>query len=169
VVPTKLELLFYRLAERAETSAAARRVLVAMAQGFFRLIVLEKRRGGSRLLRFGTKAAKRWGRWRGPVMRDALGVDANDMGDMARIQDWEDRVFGVTGHWPEKQKSTATKCETECPFAEVAKGAPEICTDLVHALETETFRAINPSYRLVPLERLLSKGERACEFRHEIG
>jgi predicted ArsR family transcriptional regulator len=102
------------------------------------------------------------------VLREKLALDTNDMADMGRLQDWEDRVFGVTGHWTDRGKKRATKCETDCPFAHVATEAPEICTDIVHALETATFQELNPRYRLVPLERLLSKGYSHCEFRHEI-
>ena len=74
----------------------------------------------------------------------------------------------MTGHWTERAEKTATKHETQCPFADAARGAPEICEQVIHALETATFRELNASYRLVPLQRLLSKGDASCEFRHEI-
>lgn len=166
--PSRLERALYALAFRAETDRRAREALRVLVVGFLRLVVLERRRGGARLLGVARQAAVRFARWRAPVLREKLGLDPHDMGDLGRLQDWEDRVFGVTGHWTLRTRERATKCETACPFAEVAKGAPEICTDVVHALEEETFRALNPGYRLVPLERLLSKGHDACEFRHEI-
>jgi hypothetical protein len=159
----------FALADRAETDARARRVLVAMVDAFFRAIALEKRLGGRRLLRIGRAAAVRWGRWRAPRLRERLGVDVTNMGDMGRIQDWEDRVFGVTGHWTARSPSRAVKCETGCPFAKTASSAPEICTEIVHALEEATFRELHPGYRLVPLGRLLSKGDAACEFVHVVG
>lgn len=156
----------YRFADRAEHDARARRTLVAATNALFRAIALERRLGGRRLLEQARKAAVRWGRWRANELRQRLGVDAADMGDMARIQDWEDRVFGVTGHWAERGPRRAVKCETACPFARVASSAPEICTEVVHALEEATFRELNPGYRLLPLGRLLSKGAPACEFVH---
>jgi len=156
----------YGLAERAETDARARRVLVAAVNLFFRAIVLERRRGGRRLLDFARAASVRWGRWRAPRLRERLALDARNMADMGRLQDWEDRVFGVTGHWKERGPRRAVKCETACPFARVASSAPEICTEVVHALEEGTFRELHPGYRLMPLERLLSRGARECEFVH---
>ena len=166
--PIFVERAFYALAFRAEHDEGARRVIIGLTRAFFRAVVFEKRRGGTRLLDLARLGAKRFGQWRAPVLLAKLGLDTTDMADMARLQDWEDRVFGVTGHWTEKEASRATKCETECPFAKIAEGAPELCTDVIHALETETFHALNPTYRLVPLESLLSKGARHCEFRHEI-
>lgn len=156
----------YRLADRAENDARARRALVAMTNLFFRAIAAERRRGGRRLLDLARAASVRWGRWRAGQLRERMSIDPLDMGDMARIQDWEDRVFGVTGHWTERGPKRAVKCETACPFARVAATAPEICTEVVHALEESTFRELNPRYRLLPLDRLLSKGAAACEFVH---
>jgi predicted ArsR family transcriptional regulator len=166
--PTLPERALYALAFRAEKDPRARRVLVAIVRAMFRAVAFERRRGGTRLLNVARIAAVRFGKWRAPVLRDALGVDVDDMADLARLQDWEDRAFGVTGHWTEKARTRATKCETACPFAEVAREAPELCSDVVHALETATFRELNPSYRLLPLESLLSKGAPRCEFRHEL-
>jgi predicted ArsR family transcriptional regulator len=164
--PSRVERWMYALAERAEGDARARRVLVALVNSMFRAIAAERRRGGRRLLDLARTSSVRWGKWRAHRLRERLHADVNDMSDMGRIQDWEDRAFGVTGHWTARGKSRAVKCETACPFAQVASQAPEICTEVVHALEEATFRELNPAYRLLPLERLLSKGAPACEFVH---
>jgi hypothetical protein len=164
--PTRVERWMYALAERAEGDAVARRVLVTLVNGMFQAIAAERRWGGRRLLDLAHVTSVRWGRWRAHRLRERLDVDVDDMSDMGRIQDWEDRAFGVTGHWAERGKTRAVKCETACPFARVASQAPEICTEVVHALEEATFRVLNPRYRLLPLERLLSKGASACEFVH---
>lgn len=164
--PTRLEAWTYRLADRAEHDARARALLVAVVNAMFRAIAVERRLGGRRLLEVAKKASVRWGRWRAGVLRERMQVDAGDMADMGRVQDWEDRVFGVTGHWTERGEQRAVKCETACPFAKVASAAPEICTEVVHALEEATFRELNPRYRLLPLDRLLSKGASSCEFVH---
>ena len=166
--PSWVERAVYALAFRAENDAVARALLQGLMQGFFRMVAADRRRGGTRLLAFAREAVVRFGHWRAPILRQRLKLDVNDMGDLGRLQDWEDRVFGVTGHWSERAVRTATKCETECPYAEAAKGAPELCTDVIHALETATFHALNPRYRLVPLDRLLSKGDSECTFRHEL-
>ena len=121
-----------------------------------------------------TKTATRWGKFRGPRMARELGVDIHDPRSLGKIQDWEDALFGVTGHWTHEDSHThegcrrATKHETQCPFAELASQDTRICTEMIHAMETETFRSVNPSYRLVPLKRLLSKGDASCTFTHEV-
>jgi len=164
--PSTLDVWIYGLVERAESDARARRVLVALVNVFFRAIAVERRRGGRRLLDYARAASVRWGRWRAPRLRQRLGLDLRSMADLGRLQDWEDRVFGVTGHWTERGPRRAVKCETACPFARTASAAPEICAEVVHALEEATFRELNPGYRLLPLERLLSKGHSVCEFVH---
>lgn len=166
--PSRVERAFYALAFRAETDPRARAIVVRMVNVFFRAMAFERRHGGHRLFDFAREGAVRFGRWRAPVLKEKLGLDVNDMADLGRLQDWEDRVFAVTGHWTERGRTRATKCETVCPFAHAASASPEICSDVIHALETATFRELNPTYRLVPLERLLSKGHERCEFTHEI-
>jgi hypothetical protein len=166
--PTLVERAFYALAFRAENDPIARAVLIRVVNLFFQAVVAERKRGGHRLLDLARAASVRFGRWRAPVLRDRLRLDTESLADMGRLQDWEDRVFGVTGHWTRKDKARATKCETQCPFAEAAKGEPRLCSDVIHALETATFKELNPRYRLLPLESLLSKGHTHCEFRHEL-
>lgn len=158
----------YRLFVRAERDRTARRLLIGMVQGWFRILVAERERGGGRLFALSARWLRRFGEHRAPRLRAALEIDPTDMGDMGRMQDFEDRAFAVEGHWAARERSSATRCETVCPFAEIASKMPEICTELVHGLETATFRALNPSYRLVPLSRLLSKGDVLCEFSHRI-
>jgi hypothetical protein len=165
-----VEEILFRLAERAEHDTALRARVVAAVRAAMSLAVLERRTtGGDRVLSRLRAISIRWARWRAPRLARALAIDARDMGDLGRIQDWEDRVLGIEGHWPIRGARVAEKHETSCPFAAVARHEPRICTDVVHALETETFRALATSYRLVPLGRLLSKGDPACVFRHELG
>ncbi len=138
-----------------------------------RLSVAEKKRlGTDRLFRELIITSERWGRFRGPRLARELGIDPHDPRSLGRIQDWEDDLLGVTGHWTEEGevegRRCATKHETECPFAELARQDTRICTELVHRLETATFEAVNEGYRLVPLERLLSRGDASCTFRHEL-
>jgi hypothetical protein len=166
--PTRLERGFYELAFRAERDPIARAALVKAVQGFFYAVAEEKRRGSTRLLDLARTLAERYGRWRAPRVAERLGVDVTRMDSLAAIQDWEDRVFGVTGHWTAVEATSATRCETECPFAKAASGAPELCSEVIHALETETFRTLNPAYELLPLESLLSKGDRSCRFEHRL-
>lgn len=165
-----VEEILFRLTERAEHDARVREHVVRGVRLAMRLAIAERRATGrDRLLRELTATATRWARWRAPRLQGALGIDVAHMGDLGRIQDWEDRVLGVTGHWVRRDADVAEKHETACPFADLAAREPRICTELVHALETETFRALAPTYRLVPLTRLLSKGDSVCAFRHELG
>ena len=166
--PSAVERAFYELAFRAEHDARARAVVVATVQIFFRAVVWEKRAGGVRLLKLAKVLAKRYGKWRAPRLAERLKLDAMCMDSLAAIQDWEDRAFGVTGHWTATSKTSATRCETACPYAQAASGAPELCTEVIHALETETFRALNPRYELLPLRKLLSKGHDSCVFEHRL-
>ena len=125
--------------------------------------------GGDRVYRYMREVALHWARFRAERLARALDVKRDDARDLGRIQDWEDRLLGVTGHWTVDDAGCATKHETHCPYADLAAKDTRICTDLVHALESETFSRVAPSHRLVPLSRLLSRGDAACDFRHEVG
>jgi hypothetical protein len=103
--PTRVERAFYKLAFRAETDPRARAIVVKFVNAVFRAIAVEKKRGGRRLFDFARKAAVRFGRWRAPVLRAQLDLDVTSVADMGRLQDWEDRVFDVTGHWTEKTRA----------------------------------------------------------------
>jgi hypothetical protein len=162
-----LEMLF-RLAEHAHGEPVLRARLVRAVRVVLRAAIAEKQVGSDRLYRQVRDVAVRWARWRAPRLMRALAIDPTDARDLGRIQDWEDELLGVTGHWVESGARCAVKHETACPFVDLATIEPRICTELVHELETETFRALNPSYRLVPLTRLMSKGAPSCEFRHEV-
>lgn len=163
-----LEEMLFRLAERAHDEPRLRARLVQGIRVALRAAIASKQLGSRRLWDELVDAAARWGRFRAPRLARALAVDPSNARDLGRIQDWEDELLGVTGHWVQEGAHCAVKRETACPFADLATLEPRICTELVHTLETETFRALHPGYRLVPLTRLLSKGDPHCEFRHEL-
>lgn len=167
--PDDLEELVFRFAEGAEHDGGRRRALVAGVRAAMRLALLERAwLGSDRVLGRMTAAARRWARWRAPRVARMMAVDAGDMKSLGAIQDWEDRVVGVVGRWAEASERCAVRHELACPFTDLAARDARFCTDLVHALETETFRALAPSYRLVPLSRLLSKGDSSCVFEHHL-
>jgi hypothetical protein len=163
-----LEEMLFRFAERAHDDPVLRARVVRGLRVVFRAAIAARRAGRPRLWDELVAMSGRWGRFRAPRLSRALGVDVTSAADLGRIQDWEDELFGVKGHWTERGEGTAVKCETECPFADLGEEEPALCTELVHHLETETFRTLHPGYRLVPLTRLLSKGDSHCEFRHEL-
>jgi hypothetical protein len=159
----------FQMAARAETDPRVRARLIALIRGAMRASIAEGRvMGSDRLFRAMKGLALRWARWRAPRLQAQLGLDPARMDSLAALQDWEDRVLGVEGHWPERGPRVAIKHETACPFVDLAARDVRFCTDLVHALETESFRALAPRYRLVPLDRLLSRGDAYCVFRHEL-
>lgn len=142
--------------------------LILLVRASMRASLLARRLGSDVVYQQLKGTALRWARWRAPRVTRAKEIDPHKMGDLCRIQDWEDAVVGVTGHWSERDDDRALRHETHCPYADLAAQDPRICTDLVHALETETFRAVQPGYRLVPLSRLLSRGDDECVFEHRI-
>lgn len=163
------EMLFRWVEARHGEPAVRRRVTRALRLAIRAAIVERERLGTERLFSQLEAAAGRWARWRAPRLARALGVDSSDMRELGRIQDWEDELLGVTGHWTKESATCATKHETACPFSDLASREPRVCTGLAHTLEVETFRALRPDYRLVPLTRLLSRGDDRCDFRHELG
>ncbi|MBN8616632.1 MAG: hypothetical protein J0L92_38960 [Deltaproteobacteria bacterium] len=169
-----LEESLFRFVEAHADDPQWRRRIQRAFRALLRVALWESRVARrDRVLEELTAAAERWGRFRGPRLARMLGVEPGDARSLGRIQDWEDDLLGVTGHWTIEGevaggRCVATKHETSCPFADLAAQDTRICTDLVHRLETATFRAVVPEYRLVPLGRLLSKGDASCTFRHEI-
>ena len=163
-----LEEMLFRLAERAHDEPVLRKRLVRLVRLALRASIAEKQLGSDALDQEMRSLSARWARWRAPRLLRALAIDPKNARDLGRIQDWGDELLGVTGHWVESGRGCAVKHETACPFSDLAEKDTRICTELVHELESETFRALNPTYRLVPLGRLLSKGASHCEFRHEI-
>ncbi len=168
-LPEDLREMLFRFAEAAEPDPGRRRIVQRGVRAAMRASTLETRWLGSRRV-FGElrAVALAWAGFRAERLARALDVRREDVRDLGRIQDWEDRLLGVTGHWTIESARCATKHETTCPYADLAAHDTRICTDLVHALETETFARLAPGYRLVPLGRLLSRGDGACEFRHEL-
>lgn len=161
--------ILFRFAESAIDDPAKRARVQRAIRAAMRASIVETRTIGTRRV-YGRlkKLAIAWARFRAERLARALDVNREDVRDLGRIQDWEDRLLGVTGHWTVESGRCATKHETICPYSDLAAQDPMICTDLVHALETETFSRLAPGYRLVPLSRLLSKGDGECTFRHEL-
>ncbi len=109
------------------------------------------------------------GRSRSKFMARLARVDVQDMSSMGKIQDMEDKIFGVRGVWERKDKDISIKIERFCPFAEKLKGNPEFCLVLVKRFEESTFKVLNESYSLEVEGKLLSehKGE-GCVFLHRL-
>jgi hypothetical protein len=168
-----LEESLFRFVEGVADDPLWRRRVQRGMRVALRVAIAESRvLGRDRVLDALTALSARWGHFRGPRLAKMLDVDPTDPRSLGRIQDWEDELLGVTGHWTIEGtvdgRCVATKHETACPFADLAAKDTRICTQLVHGLETATFQAVVPEHRLLPLDRLLSKGASSCTFRHEI-
>ena len=135
----------------------------------FRMMAAARLRGNDVLWQWGADLLAEIGGRRAPVWAEQMKVDSNRLDQMVALQDREDELFGVTGSWEVRTADCAIKVETACPFAACASVAPELCTEVVHRFETETYRALNPSYTLDKLvEPLLSTGGKHCRFVHRL-
>lgn len=109
------------------------------------------------------------GKTRAPIMAKILKVDVADASSLGKIQDAEDKIFGVRGLWEKKEKKESIKVEMFCPFAEKLKGHSEFCHILVKKFEESTFKTLNPSYSLEIKGNLLSEyGGTGCTFVHKL-
>jgi hypothetical protein len=141
-----------------------------MYRGIIRALLVERRAGGHRLFEQVRRLMAEFGRLRAQRMASILKVDVQDMGDMGRIQDFEDRSMDIDGTWIERSKARAEKHETRCAYADLLVDMPDFCEKIVHGFEEATFRELNPRYRLQVLSDspLLSRGQTHCRFVHEL-
>src|SRR5262245_29494118 len=85
----------YRLYLKAEASPLWRSVQRQMYRGIIRALLVERRAGGRRLFEQIQRLMAGFGRLRARRMASSLNVDVEDMGDMGRIQDFEDRSMDI--------------------------------------------------------------------------
>ncbi len=154
----------------SESSSSLRGVQRQLFRAGIRALVWERRRGGRALFDEVRDLFARVGRLRARPLAARLGIDPDDVGDLGRIQDFEDRSYGIEGVWPERGKERAIKHETQCPYADLLRELPEFCEQIVHGFEVATFTELNPRYRLRVLAGgpLLSRGASHCRFEHDL-
>jgi len=116
---------------------------------------------------FGEKGIKAWqlilyqiGIERANILKDALGVDVNDARSLGRILDYDDSLAGVKGIWVEEKRGKATKVVRVCPIGRLLR--PEICTNIIAAMEAGTFYPLNPRIKVPEVTKLISKGDDCC-------
>lgn len=148
----------------------ARLLLREMVKALMRLLVAARKQNREDIWRSAEALMEDFARKRTELWAREMNIDPDNLDDMVRMQDREDYVFGVTGHWETRSRDKATRVETACPFAEVAKGDAEICARLIHRFEVATFLPLNPAYRLADLHGLplLSRGDNCCRFEHSL-
>ncbi len=109
--------------------------------------------------------AKRIGRERAQLLKEALEIDVNDARSLGKVFDFEDSMNGVAGEWVESGRKRAVKRETRCAAAQIFKDFPPYCGKLMCALARATIEELNPKATLNDFSagKLLAKGDDYCE------
>jgi hypothetical protein len=110
------------------------------------------------------EVARRIGRERAGLLKEALEIDVHDARSLGKVFDFEDSMNGVKGEWIESGKKRAVKKETRCAAAEIFVEFPEYCSKLMYALAQATIEELNPKARLADFSKgeLLVKGDDCC-------
>lgn len=99
---------------------------------------------------------------RARLMQRELSIDVDDARSLGRVLDYEDGLVGVRGTWTEERRGRAVKEERYCPGARELARCPEVCTNLMMAMEAGTFSVIQPELAVPRITRLLSRGDDCC-------
>ena len=99
---------------------------------------------------------------RARLLERELSIDVNDARSLGRVLDFEDGLAGVRGVWTEECRGRAVKEERYCPGARELAKCPEVCTNLMMAMEAGTFAVIQPGLAIPQITKLLSKGDDCC-------
>ncbi len=116
---------------------------------------------------FGKRGIKAWqlilyqmGMDRSFILKEELKVDVNDARSLGKIIDYDDGLARVKGIWVTEKKGKAIKVVKICPIGRILR--PEICLNLVGALEAGTFYPLNPNIKVPEITKLISKGDECC-------
>lgn len=116
---------------------------------------------------FGKRGIKAWqlilyqmGMDRSLILKQELKVDVNDARSLGKIIDYDDGLARVKGIWVTEKKGKAIKIVKICPIGRILR--PEICLNLVAALEAGTFYSLNPNIKVPEITKLISKGDDCC-------
>ncbi|MGR5092760.1 hypothetical protein ACPV5O_09800 [Vibrio maritimus] len=123
---------------------------------------------------FWIPAFAEYGKYRAPYLVDKMNIDSHSPRSIGSYHDYEDPIFGVTGHWEVSATGEDIRVETACSACDdlqrltnnrACRG--DFCKHLVAAMENATGQAINEKYR-VDIISLLTEDEQACRFVHRI-
>ncbi|KPJ64026.1 MAG: hypothetical protein AMJ45_06500, partial [Syntrophobacter sp. DG_60] len=116
---------------------------------------------------FGKRGIKAWqlilyqmGMDRSLILKQELQVDVNDARSLGKIIDYDDGLARVKGTWVAEKKGKAMKIVKICPIGKILR--PEICLNLVVALEAGTLYPLNPNIKVPEITKLISKGDDCC-------
>lgn len=132
-----------------------------------------QRRGLAAWQPFWIPAFRKLGERRAAYIQAEMNIDPNCARSIGRYHDFEDPIFGVTGHWDDSTPGQHLRVETACDMCDhldaitQGKGCPEFCRQLVVAMEEGTGQTINPNYQ-VEVAALLTEGDESCRFVHRI-
>jgi hypothetical protein len=111
------------------------------------------------------EVAKRIGRERAALLKEALEIDVNDARSLGKVFDFEDGMNGVSGEWVEAGRKRAVKHETRCAAAAIFKDFPDYCGRIMCTLARATIEELNPKATLNTFAegKLIVKGDDYCE------
>ncbi|WP_394245320.1 hypothetical protein [Vibrio astriarenae] len=115
-----------------------------------------------------------WGKVRAPHLMKKMKIDTSSPKSIGSYHDFEDPIFGITGHWETSEQGEPVRVETQCTGCELFLAATDnkqchsdFCRYMVKELEQNTGSAMNDAYEVEILE-LLTEGDSACRFVHRI-
>lgn len=115
-----------------------------------------------------------WGKVRAPHLMKKMKIDTSSPKSIGSYHDFEDPIFGITGHWETSEQGEPVRVETRCTGCELFLAATDnkqchsdFCRYMVKELEQNTGSAMNDAYEVEILE-LLTEGDSACRFVHRI-
>lgn len=116
---------------------------------------------------FGERGIKAWqlifyqiGIGRSSILKEGLKIDVNDARSLGRIFDYDDSLAHVKGIWEMEKKGKTIKVVKVCPIAYILR--PEICLNLIAALEAGTFYPLNSRIKVPDIPKLISRGDDCC-------
>lgn len=132
-----------------------------------------KKNGVAAWDKFWIPAFYAYGQVRAAYIKKKMNIDTSSAASIGTYHDYEDPIFGVTGHWEQDSEGNAVRVETECIVCDqidkVTKGAgcADFCQHIVKAMEMGTGTAMNDTY-IVEIDALLTDGDEACRFTHKL-
>lgn len=84
---------------------------------------------GEKGWQFIEEVARKIGRERAKLLKEALEIDVNDARSLGKVFDFEDSMNGVAGEWIETTQKRAVKKETKCVASGILRTSPSTADD----------------------------------------
>jgi hypothetical protein len=158
----------------AQKHAWLRPVVRAVNKGLIRLAYRTYQQHGEKGWEaFWIPAFTKYGQLRANYIARVMKIDPSCPRSIGRYHDFEDPVFGVTGHWERNEYLDPVRVETSCPACDQlmaltkGQGCGSFCRNIILAMELNTGTSLNRDY-YVEVESLLTEGDETCRFIHKI-